>query len=190
MNNTSRSLIVIAGFMILVLIGVATLANQVKKLSANDTSLPLAIEPTPTIVVSPIEEEDEVLLYFIDINDNGQAGIKIGCNDSLISVAQKIDNTATPMTTAIEKLIGMKEQTVGVDFYNSLYQSDLELEKTAITADGIAEVYLTGQLRLGGACDAPRAQAQLEQTVMQFSSVREAKIYLNDQLLEDVLSSK
>jgi hypothetical protein len=190
MNNTFRSLIIIAGFMFLVLVGVVALSNQVKNLSNNEGELQIMGSPNPTLDITPIDEEKDVLLYFVDLDDNGQNGLKIGCNDSLVSVTQKIDNTAMPLTVAIEKLIGMKEQIVGADLYNSLYQSNLTLEKTTISTDNIAEIYLSGELKLGGTCDAPRAQAQLEQTVMQFSSVKEVKIYLNNQPLDVALSTK
>ncbi|MCL4208799.1 GerMN domain-containing protein, partial [Patescibacteria group bacterium] len=71
-----------------------------------------------------------------------------------------------------------------------LYQSNLVLDKATITSSGIAEVYLTGELKLGGTCDVPRAQAQLEQTIRQFSSVNQVKIYLNGQPLDQALSSR
>lgn len=192
MNNTLRSLVVVGGFMLLVMVGIVAITKQVKSLSTNENELVVINndEPSPILIASPITEEKDVLLYFVDLEDNGESGLKIGCNDSLVTVIQKIDNTATPMTVALEKLIGMKEQTVGADYYNSLYQSDLILEKTSISADGVAEIYLSGELKLSGTCDAPRAQAQLEQTVMQFSSVKKVKIYLNDTLLEDALSTK
>ncbi len=195
MNNTVRSLLIVFGFLFLLLIGIVFLTNQVRRLSSGET-IEIIVTPSPeilaspTLIVTPAEEEKEVLLYFVDIDDNGQKGLKIGCNDSLVSVIQKVDNTATPMTVALEKLLGMKEQTVGADLYNSLYQSNLVLEKATITSSGIAEVYLSGELRLGGTCDVPRAQAQLEQTIMQFSSVNQVQIYLNNQPLENALSSR
>lgn len=195
MNNNVRSLIIIFGFLFLLLIGIVFLTNQVKKLSSGET-IEIIVTPspeilaTPTLVVKPAVEEKDVLLYFVDIDDNGQKGLKIGCNDSLVSVIQKIDNTATPMTVALDKLLGMKEQTVGADLYNSLYQSNLVLDKATITSSGIAVVYLTGELKLGGTCDVPRVQAQLEQTIRQFSSVNQVKIYLNGQPLDQALSSR
>lgn len=149
MNNNVRSLIIIFGFLFLLLIGIVFLTNQVKKLSSGET-IEIIVTPspeilaTPTLVVKPAVEEKDVLLYFVDIDDNGQKGLKISCNDSLVSVIQKIDNTATPMTVALDKLLGMKEQTVGADLYNSLYQSNLVLDKATITSSGIAVVYLTG----------------------------------------------
>ncbi|MCL4209014.1 hypothetical protein KJZ63_05305, partial [Patescibacteria group bacterium] len=91
MNNNVRSLIIIFGFLFLLLIGIVFLTNQVKKLSSGET-IEIIVTPSPeiltspTLVVKPAEEEKDVLLYFVDIDDNGQKGLKIGCNDSLVSV--------------------------------------------------------------------------------------------------------
>jgi hypothetical protein len=43
---------------------------------------------------------------------------------------------------------------------------------------------------LGGTCDAPRLAAQIEQTALQFSTVNDVAVFVNDVPLEDVLSQK
>jgi len=43
---------------------------------------------------------------------------------------------------------------------------------------------------MGGECDTPRVQAQLEQTVLQFPTVTDAAIFINGRPLADVLSLK
>jgi hypothetical protein len=43
---------------------------------------------------------------------------------------------------------------------------------------------------MGGECDTPRVQAQLEQTILQFPTVTEAAIFINGKPLQDVLSLK
>jgi spore germination protein GerM len=53
-----------------------------------------------------------------------------------------------------------------------------------------ASVYLIGTLLMGGECDVPRVQAQLEQTVLQFPTVTEVAIYINGKPLAEVLSLK
>jgi hypothetical protein len=55
---------------------------------------------------------------------------------------------------------------------------------------GKASIHLTGTLMLGGACDAPRVQAQIEQTALQFSTVNDVDVFINDTALEDALSTK
>jgi len=70
-----------------------------------------------------------------------------------------------------------------------LYQSDLQLESISLE-NGIAVINLTGTMALGGVCDIPRVEAQLESTVLQFSTVQEVSIFVNGKPLKDVLSLK
>jgi spore germination protein GerM len=43
---------------------------------------------------------------------------------------------------------------------------------------------------MGGECDTPRVQAQIEQTILQFPTVKEVVIFINGKHLSDVLSLK
>ena len=43
---------------------------------------------------------------------------------------------------------------------------------------------------LGGVCDSPRFEAQIEQTALQFSTVSNVEVFINDIPLEDVLSQQ
>ena len=43
---------------------------------------------------------------------------------------------------------------------------------------------------MGGECDAPLIQAQLEQTAFQYDTVKEVDITVNNQPLKTLLSSK
>ena len=70
-----------------------------------------------------------------------------------------------------------------------LYQSDLEIENLYIQ-DGVAYIYLKGELLQGGTCDSPRIEEQLKATALQFSTVRDVKIFINNEPLEAVLSLK
>jgi spore germination protein GerM len=67
------------------------------------------------------------------------------------------------------------------------YQSDIQLE-SATVENGLATINLSGDLELGGACDNPRVEAQIEQTALQFPTVDEVDIFLNGQPLEEVLA--
>ena len=49
---------------------------------------------------------------------------------------------------------------------------------------------LNGTLQLGGVCDNPRVKAQLEQTALQFPTVKSVKYYINDKTLDEALSLK
>jgi hypothetical protein len=147
---------------------------------------PTEISSAPTATLGP----QMVKIYLIAVGDNGQSGQLIGCGDSAIPVDVEIQPTKEVLRASLEKLLSMKEQFYGQSgLYNVLYQSDLQLE--SITLDnGKAVINLTGTLTLGGVCDNPRVEAQLISTVLQFSTIQEASIFINGTPLKDVLSLK
>lgn len=138
--------------------------------------------PPPTV--------DRVKVYFIALGDNGASGPQIGCNDSAVAVEVAIEPTPAPLTAAIKQLLAVRSEYYGQSgLYNALYQSNLTLA-SATVENGRATVYLTGDLRIGGVCDAPRVEAQLKQTARQFGTVDEAIIYVNGKRIEEVLSGR
>ena len=131
-----------------------------------------------------------VNIYLIAVDDNGQSGPKIGCNDSVIRVIQAIPPTTAPLTGALERLLSLNDQFFGESgLYNALYQSDLQVENVVVQ-NGKATIRLTGQLRLGGVCDNPRVEAQIKQTALQFSSVTAVDVFVNGRPLAEVLSQQ
>lgn len=144
--------------------------------------------PAETLIPSEAAAQDMVQIYLIAVDDNGQTGIPVGCGDSAVPVQVQIQPTQGVLKAALEALLAIKEQYYGQSgLYNALYQADLQVDKISIN-NGVASVYLTGTLLMGGECDIPRVQAQLEQTVLQFSTVTEADIFINGKPLADVLS--
>jgi spore germination protein GerM len=73
--------------------------------------------------------------------------------------------------------------------YNALYQSDLHLGGVNIK-DGVAIIDLSGSLQVGGECDSPRVEAQIQQMALQFTTVKDVSVRLNGRTLQDVLSLK
>ena len=148
---------------------------------------PTALLPSPT-VATPTHQM--VQIFLIALEDNGQTGIQVGCGDSAVPVQVEVPSTQSVLKVALESLLSVKAQYYGESgLYNALYQSDLQVESVRIE-NGKAIVYLVGTLQMGGECDAPRVQAQLEETVLQFSTVTEASIFINGKPLSEVLSLK
>jgi hypothetical protein len=146
--------------------------------------------PTGTSIPTDLPLASMVQIYLIGIEDNGQTGVPVGCGDSAIPVQVDIQPTQGVLKAALEALLSIKDQYYGQSgLYNALYQSDLQVDSININ-NGKATVYLSGSLIMGGECDNPRVQAQLEQTVLQFPTVTEADIYVNGKPLSDVLSLK
>lgn len=136
------------------------------------------------------QQTGSVKIYLIALNDAGKSGKAIGCDDSVVGINVTIANPQTPLTEAIKELLKEKGQYYGqTGLYNSLYQSDLTLQSAAIT-NGKATIHLTGQYSLGGVCDNPRFEAQLEETALQFPNVQSVEVFVNGIKLEDILSGK
>jgi spore germination protein GerM len=101
-----------------------------------------------------------------------------------------ITPTEAVLRAALTKLLSIKTRFYGESgLYNSLYQSNLSIE-SLIIQNGVATIRLSGTISMGGECDTPRFQAQLEQTALQFSTVKQVSIFINGKPLSEVLSSK
>lgn len=148
------------------------------------------VPPTSTAPIPTTASEQTVKIVLIALEDNGQSGTLVGCGDSAIPINVTIPRTQGVLRAALEKLLSAKQQFYGESgYYNALYQSDLQVSKVVIE-QGKAIIHLTGSIVLGGTCDAPRVEAQIEQTALQFSTVNDVAVFVNDIPLEDVLSSR
>jgi len=146
------------------------------------------VQPVPTSATT--SGEQEIKIFLILLEDNGKTGKLIGCGDSVVPISVFIPRTQGVLRAAMEKMLSAKQQFYGeTGYYNALYQSNLQVDSVTIE-QGKAIVRLTGTMTLGGTCDAPRVEAQLEETALQFSTVTSVQILINGQPLEDVLSLK
>jgi LysM repeat protein len=140
------------------------------------------LEQSNTFEVEQSEKQapdrNEAIVYLIDLDDQGIHGELIGCDDSLVPVSMSIDPDADPIQASLHNLFEVGETHDASGLYNSLYQSDLSVER--IEMDGsTANLYLTGTLQLGGVCDEPRAKYQLIETVNQFPDVSDVVVFVN-----------
>jgi hypothetical protein len=148
------------------------------------------IPPTSTSPAPTTATEQFVKIVLIALEDNGQSGPLVGCGDSAIPINVTIPRTQGVLRAALEKLFSAKQQFYGESgYYNALYQSDLRVASVVIE-QGKAIIHLTGTLMLGGTCDAPRVEAQIEQTALQFSTVNDVAVFINDVPLEEALSTQ
>jgi hypothetical protein len=148
------------------------------------------VPPTPAVSTPTTATEQMVQIVLIALEDNGQSGTLVGCGDSAIPINVTIPRTQGVLRAALDKLFSAKQQFYGESgYYNALYQSNLQVDRVTIE-QGRATIYLTGNVVLGGTCDAPRVEAQIEQTALQFSTVTDVEVFVNGRPLEDVLSSQ
>ncbi len=146
------------------------------------TSLPATVQPPPTATTM-------VKVFYISLG-TGSATNTIGCGDSAVSLQFFLPSTTTPLTAALHLLLNNHAHILQPSgLYNALYQSNLHIASVVIS-NGIATVKLAGTMALGGECDDPRFLAQLQKTAEQFSTVKEARIFVNDKPLQQLLSGK
>jgi hypothetical protein len=132
--------------------------------------------------------ETDVTIYLIALDDNGKSGKKLENGDSIISVKRTIENSNSPLKDTLSLLFSLKDRFYGESgLYNSLYQSNLKVDSAKIE-NGIATIKLSGKLMLGGVMDNPRVKAQITETSLQFSTVKEVKIFINDKTIDEALS--
>jgi hypothetical protein len=160
------------------------------------TATPVPPSPTPLPpTMAPVLPDatpglQMVQIFLVAMEDNGRSGKKIGCDDSIVPVQVAIAPTRGVLRAALGELLSLKESYYGQSgLYNALYQSDLKLDSVSIE-HGEAIIHLSGTLMLGGVCDNPRVEAQLEETALQFSTVSKVSIFVNGEPLEEVLSLK
>lgn len=199
MNKTLSNTTVII-VLILAILGVIYLGYVVYKFiseesSQTNTTSTLAIKspsttPTksPTPATSALAEKMTVKIFMIAEGDNGASGKMIGCGDSAVAVNREVPKTEAVLKAAIEQLLSIKDKNYGESgLVNSLYQSNLQLQSASIE-NGKATIKLIGTLKTDGECDDPRPKAQLEETALQFPTVQEVEILINDQPINAVLA--
>lgn len=106
-------------------------------------------------------------------------GKQRGC-DRVILVDRAVATTTAPLNAALRELFSIKETEVaGLGNFMPRTAATLSFDKVAIE-NGVAKVYLKGSLSgLAGVCDDPRAKIQIEETALQFPSVKSVELYLD-----------
>lgn len=106
-------------------------------------------------------------------------GKQRGC-DHVILVDRTVPSTPAPLTAALTELFGITEAEVdGLGNFIPRTRDTLGFDRVTIE-NGVARVYLLGKLSgLAGVCDDPRAKIQIEETALQFPTVKSVQLYLN-----------
>jgi hypothetical protein len=190
---------------LVVAFGVAgcTLSTNTDKTStpAATTTLPPVV-PTPTPVAETATPRTsgrvppsgtQVVVYLVAPEGGSGPVGPIGCGDYLVPVEfgpSFPTNTYRQIAYALIDLFSIKEPFYGQSgLYNPLYQSSLSVQSVTVDDNGHATVNLSGNLVLGGECDGPRVQAQIEDTALQFS-ITDVMVFLNGRPLADALSGQ
>lgn len=190
MHRRQAAFHLIIGVVIIFILGCNVLQQ------GGSTPFPLDQQPayqTPSIVQIepyPTMSDQTVTIFLVAIEDKGISGRKIGCDDSLIPVEVTIRSDLTSPWSALSALLNLDDTYFGESgLYNALHESNLEILSYE-TQEGKAKVYLEGELMLGGVCDTPRVEEQILTTILQDDEIEEVEVYINEVLLEEVLSLK
>lgn len=100
--------------------------------------------------------------------------------------------TVSPVRESLERLFAYDQQFYGQSgLYNALVGSDLTVEPNGLKiGTDVVEVWLSGQVRVGGTCDVPRVHQQIAFTAASAAGVDKAQVYLNGVLFEEAMSSR
>ena len=175
--------------------GVASTPLPINPPPPTDTPAP-TLTPTPSVRTTPTRAlvvpagSMRVKIFMIALNDAGKLGKKIGCGDSVVAVERIIPLTNAVLRESLNELLSVHEQDYGQSgLYNALYQSTLKVDDITLIA-AKATIYLSGKVLLGGVCDNPRFDAQIKETALQFSTVKQVSVFVNKIPLEQILSEK
>ena len=130
----------------------------------------------------------EAFVYFIAIAPDNAGPDIIGCGDALVEWITAVNTDRGPVAGALSSLLAFDPSTLDeLGLYSALTAWDVTVDTVAIDS-GRATVHLSGSIQVGGACDVPRIQAQLERTVFQFGEIFAVDFYLNGEPLFDQLN--
>lgn len=147
----------------------------------------------PTVAFAAPAVTTPAKIYLVALEDNGASGDRIGCGDSLVPVPVDLAGGTTReelITLALTKLFALRSRDYGQSgLITVLADSRLTVDLVTLQ-NGVAAVYLSGTLSLGGTCDDPRAAGQIAATVRQFQPIERVEIVFNGGPLTNAIGDK
>jgi sporulation and spore germination protein len=129
----------------------------------------------------------EVRVYLVAVGDNGRAGKKIGCDDSLVAVTRPIKSTAAPLKAALQELLSTPSQSSGSPKLENFWKGQ-NLKLTSVSIRGnTATIRISGEVYVAGVCDEPRIEAQIEETARQFPNVKRVNVFIGKRSLAEAI---
>ncbi len=113
-------------------------------------------------------------------------GKSVGC-DRLVLIDRNVPKTDQILNATLHNLFALDSEKVD-GWFNIVARVNKTLKfDHATIEESIAKIYLTGSFPVGylhGECDNPRLQIQIEETALQFSSVKSVETYLNGKIID------
>ncbi len=146
---------------------------------------PPAPGPLPTAIPTP-GGFSSVKVALVAVGDEGRRGKRIGCGDSVVLVDRPIAPTTGVLAASMRELLATRAADVEGQGLATFLPAGLTLEGVTIS-NGVAVIRLRGEPVVAGVCDDPRIEAQIGETALQFSTVRDAAILVGGRTLNQVL---
>lgn len=135
--------------------------------------------------------EETVQIYLVALEDAGQNGILIGCDDSLVTEPVTIeasDDIAVTLQRTLNALFAVGDDH-DPDLYNALSNSQLSVDQVEVE-NGVATVNVSGDTAIGGVCDEPRFIQQIRYTALQFDQVVAVNVFVNGEYLNGMFDAR
>jgi hypothetical protein len=128
-----------------------------------------------------------IKVYLVAVGDDGKAGKKIGCDDSLVAVTRTISKTVAPLSAAIAQLLATPQHPAENPKLENFWKGrDLKIKSVSIR-NNTATIYISGEVFVAGVCDIPRIESQIEATARQFPNVKRVKVFIGGRTLRDAI---
>ncbi len=128
-----------------------------------------------------------IKIYLVAVGDDGKAGKKIGCGDSLVAIPRSINKTKAPLTAALRELLSIPPQTDGPPKLENFWKGrNLKLQSVSIR-NQTATIRISGEVFVAGVCDQPRIESQIEETARQFPTVKKVKVFIGKRTLAQAI---
>lgn len=133
------------------------------------------------------KRRQEIRVYLVALGDDGKTGKKIGCNDSLVSVAHTIKKTAAPLTAALRELLSTPQHSDGTPSLENFWKGrNLKVSSVTIR-NRTATIHISGEVFVAGVCDIPRIESQIQETARQFPNVKKVKVFIGNRTLAEAI---
>jgi len=142
---------------------------------------------TATLPPPTAPADQAILIYLVQTGTGGP----VACGDSLIKINTglwRTGNIEQDVMTALGRLLVKQQWIAG--FYNPVWLSNMDVVSVQIQGSTII-VNLTGSyVRSGDHCDDQRVRAQIWTTIRQASGLQDVNVYLDGNLLGDILATR
>ena len=133
------------------------------------------------------QRRQQVKVFLVAVGDNGQAGKKIGCEDSLVAVMRTVRKTAAPLKAALEELLSTPPETGENPKLQNFWKGrNLRIRSVSIHR-ATATIHISGEVFVAGVCDQPRIESQIEETARQFANIKRVKVFIGKRTLADAI---